>query len=282
MEGIVKAGDAQQAEELQLTINELGPWFQNLHLPDGTQTAPDHPFGDFPNKKWQQVAQCLPHDLQGWRVLDVGCNAGFYSFELAKRGAHVIGIDNDQHFLEQAEWAAELYSFKGTARFRQMHVYDLAHLDEDYDLVMFMGMFYHLRYPTLALDIVAQKVRKLMVFQTITMPGEEVFDNTYDCWIHDRDTLLDNAWPKMAFIEHCFSSDPTHWWIPNRACAEAMLRSSGMQIVARPSSEIYMCEPDPNNLSCCCTWNAAELLAATGRPWRYTAPENNEYKQNTD
>lgn len=282
MEGIVKAGDPDQTEILMQTIGELGPWFHNLHLPDGTQTAPDHPFGDFPNWKWEQVAQCLPMDLKGWRVLDVGCNAGFYSFELARRGANVIGIDMDPHFLEQAEWAAEQYHFRGTARFRQMQVYDLAHIDEDYDLVMFMGIFYHLRYPTLALDIVAQKARKLLVFQTLAMPGEEVFDDTYDRWIHDRDALLDSGWPKMAFIEHCFSGDPTNWWIPNHACAEAMLRSSGLKIVDRPGPEIYMCEPDPENPSSSCTWNAAELLAATGRPWRYTAPEESEYKQTTE
>src|SRR3546814_15655835 len=68
-------------------VAALGPWFHNLHLPDGTETAPDHPLGDFPSFKWQQVARHLPEDLSGWTALDIGCNAGFYSFQLAKRGA---------------------------------------------------------------------------------------------------------------------------------------------------------------------------------------------------
>ncbi len=72
----------------------LGPWFHNLHLPDGRETAPDHPLGDFPAYKWREIATALPDDLTGWRALDVGCNAGFYSFELARRGADVLAVDH--------------------------------------------------------------------------------------------------------------------------------------------------------------------------------------------
>src|SRR3954463_5960088 len=87
-------------------IAALGPWFHNIHLPDGTQTAPDHFLGDFPRFKWEALADHLPADLEGWTALDIGCNAGFYTFELAARGARVTGIDVDPHYLAQAEWAA--------------------------------------------------------------------------------------------------------------------------------------------------------------------------------
>lgn len=83
-------------------ISELGPWFHNLHLPDGTQTAPDHFLGDFPRFKWEALAPHLPADLTGWTALDIGCNAGFYTFELARRGAQVLGIDLNPHYLAQA------------------------------------------------------------------------------------------------------------------------------------------------------------------------------------
>src|SRR5919206_4902372 len=93
---------------LQQQINELGPWFHNIVLPDGTQTAPDHFWGgDFPAYKWRVIAPHIPEDLRGWRALDIGCNAGFYTFELARRGAEVTGIDLDPHYLRQAAWAAE-------------------------------------------------------------------------------------------------------------------------------------------------------------------------------
>ncbi len=45
----------------------------------------------------------------------------------------------------------------------------------------------------------------------------------------------------MYFIEQHYSEDPTNWWIPNRACAEAMLRSAGFDILARPEPEVLLC-----------------------------------------
>src|SRR5687767_13591983 len=93
-------------------IEELGPWFHNLHLPDGTQTAPDHFLGDFPRFKWEALSEHLPRDLRGWTALDIGCNAGFYTFELARRGARVTGIDVDPHYLDQARWAASQYGLE--------------------------------------------------------------------------------------------------------------------------------------------------------------------------
>ena len=253
---------------LRRQIERLGPWFHNLHLPDGTQTAPGHSLGDFPSFKWRELAPHLPRRVDGWRVLDIGCNAGFYSFELARRGGDVTGIDVDPHYLAQARWAAKQFGLQDRVRFRRMQVYDLAHTDERYDLVLFMGVFYHLRHPLLALDIVARAVERLMVFQTLTLPGLRVMTNTHDRDIEDREDLLRPGWPKMAFIEHRFARDPTNWWVPNHACVEAMLRSSGMRVVGRPGHEIYLCEPSPAAGGWINTHVLPELLSATGRPWR--------------
>lgn len=230
----------------QREIEALGPWFHNLHLPDGSQTAPTHFIGgDFPAFKWREIAPVLPRRLSGWRVLDVGCNAGFYTFELAKRGATVLGIDVEPLYLRQARWAAEQFGLNDHVEFRRMEVYDIATLDEVFDLVWFMGVFYHLRYPLLALDLLAQRTRRLMMFQTLTMPGDSVYGNTADHPIHERTPLLESGWPKMAFIEHRFAGDPTNWWVANHAGVEAMLRSSGLRVKARPGHEMYLCEPDP-------------------------------------
>ncbi|HZQ61962.1 MAG TPA: TIGR04290 family methyltransferase [Casimicrobiaceae bacterium] len=226
-------------------IDALGPWFHNLHLPDGSQTAPTHFIGgDFPMFKWREIAPAIPKKLNGWRVLDVGCNAGFYSFELARRGASVVGIDVEPLYLRQARWAAEQFGLGAQVEFRQMEVYDIARSSEQFDLVWFMGVFYHLRYPLLALDLLAQRTRRLMMFQTLTMPGDSVYDNTHDHPIHERTPLLESGWPKMAFIEHRFAGDPTNWWVANHAGVEAMLRSSGLKVKARPGHEMYLCEPE--------------------------------------
>ena len=235
-------------DALAAEARALGPWFHNLHLPGGVQTVPDHFLGgDFPSFKWREIASHVPQDLAGWRVLDVGCNGGFYSFELARRGASVLAVDVDERYLKQARWAAQVLGLEQQVEFRQMGVYELARLGESFDLVWFMGVFYHLRYPLLALDLLAQRTRRLMMFQTLTMPGDTVYPDTADHPIERREPLLDPGWPKMAFIEHRFSGDPTNWWIPNHAGVEAMLRASGLRVTARPAGEIYLCEPDPDS-----------------------------------
>ncbi|SNB47490.1 TIGR04290 family methyltransferase [Geobacter sp. DSM 9736] len=256
-------GDAEGSTIRPEEIASLSPWFHNLHFPDGTQTAPDHFLGDFPLFKWKELAPFIPEDLTGWNALDIGCNAGFYTFELARRGARVTGIDVDPHYLRQATWAARQYGVEERVRFRQMQIYDLARDPVEFDLVLFLGVLYHLRYPLLGLDIVARKVKRLMVFQTLTMPGKEIYFQP-DHWINERDTLLDPGWPKAAFIEDRFAGDPTNWWILNHAGVEALLRSAGMRIIGYPGDEIYLCEPNPQLPSCVTTWNKEEYLSATG------------------
>jgi tRNA (mo5U34)-methyltransferase len=226
-------------------IAQLGPWFHNLHLPDGRQTAPEHHLGDFPTVKWRQIAPFMPADLSGSRVLDIGCNAGFYSFELARRGARVTAIDIDPHYLRQAHWAATRFGLQQRIEFRRASVYSLAGSTEKFDIVWFLGVLYHLRHPLLALDILRTITSRQLVLQTLTMPGEAVspVPNTVD--LDDREPLTRPGWPCMAFIERELANDPTNWWAPNHACVEAMVRSAGFRISARPGHEIYLAEPDP-------------------------------------
>lgn len=245
-------------------VDRLGPWFHNLHLPDGTQTCPQHFLGDFPSFKWQAIAPEVPAQLDGFTALDIGCNAGFYSFELARRGAQVVAIDNDEHYLNQARWAAGVYGLEKSIEFRRMEVYDLARRNEQYDLVLFMGVLYHLRYPLLGLDIVSRCVKRMMVFQCMTMPGDAVTEPPADLPFAERERLTEDGWPKMAFIERRLASDPTNWWAPNHACLEAMLRSSGFKIRSQPAHEIYVCEPDPSSELSAWSWNSNEYFAAVG------------------
>jgi len=246
-------------------IERLGPWFHNLHLPDGRQTAPDHPLGDFPGVKWRVLGPHLPERLDGWTALDIGCNAGFYTFELARRGAHVTAIDLDPHYLDQARWAAREFGLQDSIRFRQMQVYDLAHEDERFDLVLFLGVFYHLRYPLLGLDIVARRARRLLAFQTLTTEEHEVQADTSDRPLDERAALRAPGWPRMAFIEGRFAGDPTNWWVPNHAGVLAMLRSSGLQVSATLPHEFYVCRPLPADAPERAPYDyMPELLAASG------------------
>src|SRR5256714_12312166 len=149
---------------IQQRVRELGDWFHNLNL-RGVNTAPTHFLGDYPNVKWRNFAHAIPADLHGKTVLDIGCNAGFYSIEMKRRGAdRVVGIDFDDAYLAQARFAAEVHELE--IEFRQLSVYDVSQLREKFDVVLFMGVLYHLRHPLLALDLIHEHVAKdLFIFQ---------------------------------------------------------------------------------------------------------------------
>jgi tRNA (mo5U34)-methyltransferase len=222
-------------------INELGQWFHNLNL-HGVSTAPNHFLGDFPNIKWQKVSQAIPTDLEGATVLDIGCNGGFYSIEMKRRGAgRVLGIDIDERYLKQARFAAHTLGLE--IEFEKCSVYQLDSITSQFDYVVFMGVFYHLRYPLWALDMAVKKVTGKMIFQTMLRGSVETRAWAQDYSFWSKDIFLNPDFPAMYFIEQKYSSDPTNWWIPNRGAAEAMLRSSGLEIVAHPEEETWICEP---------------------------------------
>ena len=232
--------DGLTPQTIATRAQALGPWFHNMEL-GGVWTAPDHFLGDYPGVKFRRFADALPADLTGKSVLDIGCNGGFYSLEMKRRGAdRVLGIDFDEDYLAQARFAAEVTGHD--IEFRKLSVYDLGALGEQFDLVIFMGVLYHLRHPLLALDIIHDRVAKdLLLFQSMQRGSaavEPVADD-YDFW--DQDHFDRPGYPKMHFIEHRYSGDPTNWWAPNAACSAAMLRSAGFEIVAHPEDEVFVC-----------------------------------------
>jgi tRNA (mo5U34)-methyltransferase len=226
--------------EIQTRVETLGPWFHNLDL-QGVKTAPAHFLGDYPAVKWRRFCDALPADLRECSVLDIGCNAGFYSIEMKRRGAkRVLGIDYDPEYLAQARFAAEVSGLE--IEFQKLSVYDVALLDEKFDIVLFMGVLYHLRHPLLALDLVHEHVtRDTLVFQSLQRGSADVdaLERDYPFW---RTEHFDSpGYPKLHFVEHRYADDPTNWWIPNGACVEAMLRSAGFEITAHPEEEVYIC-----------------------------------------
>jgi tRNA (mo5U34)-methyltransferase len=195
--------------------------------------------------KWRRFAHALPEDLTGRSVLDIGVNGGFYSIEMKRRGAaRVLGIDSDPGYLEQARFAASVSGVD--IELRQLSVYDVARLRERFDLVLFLGVLYHLRHPLLALDRIHEHVAKdLLVFQSLLRGSDEAAPVPADIPFWNASALSDEGFPRLHFIERRFASDETNWWIPNRACVEAMLRSSGFTILDRPESEVYLCRRAP-------------------------------------
>lgn len=228
-------------EALRQEIERLGDWFQNFHLGE-VQTAPHHPLGDYPAVKWNGFRSVIPERLEGASVLEIGCNAGFYSFEMKKRGARrVVGIDTDERYLRQADFMAGQLGLD--VEFRQLSVYDVGELGEVFDYVLFLGVLYHLRHPLLALDLIRKHVAHdvLLVQSMLRGPADRLtLDKDYSFW--QTDIFERPGYPQLHFVEHSYAGDWTNWWIPNRACLEGMLRSAGFEPVAHPEPEVFLCK----------------------------------------
>ena len=239
------AEGTETEQGLAAKIEALGPWFHNMRL-GGIETAPDHFLGDYPEVKYANFRDVLPGDMTGRSVLDIGCNGGFYSLEMKRRGAaRVLGIDTDEHYLRQARFAAEITGLD--VDFQNMAVWQVGSLGERFDLVIFMGVLYHLRHPLLALDLIHEHVAKdTLLFQSLQRGSKDVVAVGEDYDFSDPAAPFDEpGYPKLHFIERRFSHDETNWWAPNRACTEAMLRSAGFRIESRPEDEVYICRWQP-------------------------------------
>ncbi|HXD02833.1 MAG TPA: TIGR04290 family methyltransferase [Novosphingobium sp.] len=258
------------SESLEEQVRALGPWFQNIRLGDGLTTAPDHFLGDYPAFKFAGFADALPDDLAGRSVLDIGCNAGFYDIEMKRRGAgRVLGIDSDERYLAQARLVAQVLGFPDI-EYRNLSVYDVGALEEKFDLVVFMGVLYHLRHPLLALDLIREHVAgDMLLFQTMQQGSVDVVQVPEDHPFHVPGTMqppsyFDNpGYPKMHFIERSFAHDWTNWWAPNAACSAAMLRAAGFAIEAHPEPEVYLCRVSEVPFS---QYGPAAVYPARGNP----------------
>jgi tRNA (mo5U34)-methyltransferase len=227
-------------EEIRARAASLGDWFHNIDL-GGVATAPDHFLNDYPNVKWRRFEHVIPRDLKGRTVLDIGCNAGFYSIEMKRRGAdRVVGLDFDERYLAQARFAAEVTG--QDIEFRLQSVYDVAELRERFDIVLFMGVLYHLRHPLLALDLIHEHVAKnLLIFQSMQRGSDAVAPVRADYDFFEQEHFNEPGYPKLHFIEHEYAGDWTNWWAPNAACSAAMLRSAGFEILQHPEEEVFVC-----------------------------------------
>jgi len=230
-------------DEIRRQAAALGPWFHNIDL-GGVKTAPEHFLGDYPAVKWCGFANALPRDLSGRTVLDIGCNGGFYSIEMKRRGAdRVLAVDIDEDYLRQARFAAGVVG--ADIEFQQLSVYDVGGLRERFDVVLFLGVMYHLRHPLLALDLIREHVvRDLFVCQSMQRGSAEIMPVAEDYPFSETAIFDDPGFPRMAFIENSYSGDSTNWWAPNRACTAAMLRGAGFTIEANPEEEVFICRPD--------------------------------------
>jgi tRNA (mo5U34)-methyltransferase len=105
-----------------------------------------------------------------------------------------------------------------------------------------MGVLYHLRHPLLALDLIREHVAgDMLLFQSMQRGSKHVLKLDRDYEFAESSLFFETSFPKLHFIEHQYAHDWTNWWVPNRACTEAMLRSAGFAIEKRIEEEVYLC-----------------------------------------
>lgn len=170
----------------------------------------------------------IPKNLTGMRALDVGTWDGPMAFELEKRGAEVIALDIHNPNNTGFNIAKELKQSK--VEYVQGSVYDLTKLLKGtFDLVTFLGVYYHLKSPILGFENIS------LILKT---NGFLYFSG--ECFISYAETLTGES---VNNVEKFASSDipialaypgiykrQGNWYIPNIACIKSWMRSTGFDL----------------------------------------------------
>ena len=160
-------------EEMLAELKRLEPWFHSIELGEGVRTKTESVMGepvDHPRKPWETIQQCIPRDMRGKSLLDVGCNAGFYSFEAKRLGAtRVLGVDAQRQHVRQGLFVRKVLGLD--VEFRRLNVYELnPRTVGQFDVTLALGLLYHLKHPILALENLYQVTKELLVIETAIMP----------------------------------------------------------------------------------------------------------------
>ena len=206
-------------EELKRHAAEI-QWFHTIDLGHGiaTQGIDETP------KKLERIH--LPTDLTGRKVLDIGAWDGFFSFEAERRGAkNVLAVDsfcwNGPGWGSKAGFELAREALSSKVMDTEIDVMDLSpEKIGRFDLTLFLGVLYHLKYPLLALEKVASVTDDQLILET------EV-------------DLIGVSRAAVAFYaESELNEDPTNWWAPNPAALYSLLKAAGfhrVKMVSGPS-----------------------------------------------
>lgn len=224
---------------LRTTIDELSPWYQNIELESGVWTNPALP--DHPRRRWEAIQPFLS-DVKDKTVLDIGCNAGFFSIQLKRLGARrVVGVDNDPNVLKQAAFLARHFSVDIEVYERE--AYDILDFGR-FDIVLCLGILYHLRHPLLLLDNVRQICAGRLFVQMVLRGASGDFVPLADHAITEAEIFDVPEYPRLFFVERMINGDHSNWWFANRSCLLAMVRSAGFTDIQPTSqSETFVCRP---------------------------------------
>ncbi|HMG05844.1 MAG TPA: DUF1698 domain-containing protein [Chthoniobacterales bacterium] len=208
-------------------LARLEPWFHCIDLGGGLKTKTVSVMGepiDHPDPTWQLVRQCLPADLEGKSVLDVGCNAGFYSVEAKRRGAkRVLGVDAQRKHIRQALFVRKVLGLD--LEYRRMDVYELDPLViGEFDITLALGLVYHLKHLVLGLEKLYAVTREILIVETAIIPPEQTPPSFVQSLGRFKQVLHPLA---------CVANSPDapeavlNWFLPSPAALKTLLENTG-------------------------------------------------------
>jgi tRNA (mo5U34)-methyltransferase len=206
------------AAQIRDLVASVRYWHHLLCFPHGITTP-----GAYDPREMLEMIE-LP-DLRGKRVLDVGTRDGFFAFELERRGAEVVAIDHSDLDLTGFGVAKRIYGSK--VEYVQANVYDLEPGTlGTFDVVLFLGVLYHLRHPLLALDRLRALCRELIVVESLVCDAR-VFTGfeTGRPLAEVAPGLTDVPMAQFLPVRR-FHSDATNKWVPNVAGLRALLEDA--------------------------------------------------------
>jgi len=219
-------------DEIISEINRLEPWFHCIDLGDGLATKTKSAIGEpveHPRPTWEIVKAALPNDLSGKTVLDVGCNAGFYSIKAKERGAaRVLGIDAQRELIRQAVFVRNVKGLE--IDYQRMSVYDLDSRElGQFDVTLALGLIYHCKHLVLALEKLFLVTRELLILETAIYPPEKAPKSFVYAEGGTRPTLH-----PIAYVENLPDAKEAvfNWFLPSTAALTALLKNVGFDEVS--------------------------------------------------
>jgi tRNA (mo5U34)-methyltransferase len=190
-------------------LGESG-WWHSFELPDGREISGVNSVEALKSRLAQFP---IPADLRGKRVLDIGTWDGWFAVEMEQRGADVVAIDR----WDNPRFHQICRMLNSRIEYLQMNVYDLdpAKLGH-FDVVLFMGVLYHLKHPLLALEKVASVARGMVAVESFVLaerhrPGLGI----------EQHSMLE------YFEGEDFGGQLDNWFAPTVPCLMALCRTAG-------------------------------------------------------
>jgi tRNA (mo5U34)-methyltransferase len=212
-------------------LKTFEPWFHRIDLGNGIFTKTESVMGepvDHPRETWEIVQQCLPADLSGKSVLDVGCNGGFYCVEAKRRGAaRVLGIDGQRQHVRQALFVRKVLGLD--LEFRRFSVYDLQPGNIGrFDITLALGLVYHLKHLVLALERLYDVTKELLIVETAIIPPEQ----TPDSFVQALGDIRQKLHP-LVYAENPPEAKEQvyNWFLPSPEALRALLLNTGFEEV---------------------------------------------------